>query len=208
MKVLVTAGPTREHFDEVWFLSNPSSGRTGYVIAEVFAQAGHQVTLVSGPTALVPPEGVQLVSVISTVELHDAVTQHAATADVIIMAAAPIDFRPAERRPGKMKKTDDKMLVELVRNPDILKGIGRNKGARILIGFALEAADLRSNALRKLTEKNLDLIVANSPSAFGGDRTSVEILGPDGVVDILDDVSKEELAGRLLDLVGTLSGGR
>ena len=208
MNVLVTAGPTREYFDEVWFLSNPSSGRTGFAIARVFADAGHDVTLVSGPTCLSAPVGVKFVPVTSTCELRDAVTQHVADAEVVIMAAAPVDYRPACPQAGKMKKTADKMLVELVRNPDILKGIGRNKGARILIGFALEAADLRSNALRKLTEKHLDLIVANSPSAFGGDRTSVEILGPGGVVDILDDVSKEELAGRLLDLVGNLSGGR
>ena len=205
---LLTRYDVPTFLDEVWFLSNPSSGRTGYTIAEVFARAGHQVTLISGPTALNPPDGVALVSVISTVDLRDAVTQHAANADVIIMAAAPVDFRPAGRQPGKMKKTDDKMVVELVRNPDILKEIAQNKGGRILIGFALEATDLRSNALRKLKQKHLDLIVGNSPSAFGGDRTSVEILGPDGVVDILDDVSKEELAGRLLDLVESLSGGR
>ncbi len=201
MNVLVTAGPTREYFDEVWFLSNPSSGRTGFAIARVFAEAGHDVTLISGPTFLSAPAGVEFVPVTSTVELRDAVTQHLADAEVVIMSAAPVDYRPACPQTGKMKKTADKMLVELVRNPDILKETGQNKGGRILIGFALEATDLRSNARRKLNEKNLDFIVVNSPSAFGGDRTSVEILDHDGVADTLSDVSKEELARRLLELV-------
>ncbi len=208
MKVLVTAGPTREHLDDVWFLSNPSSGLMGYVIAEVFARAGHAVTLVSGPTALAVPAGVEVVRVTSTEEMRDAVTQHFAAAEVVVMAAAPVDYRPEVRRAGKMKKSTEEIVVRLVRNPDILKGIGEKKGGRILIGFAMESANLRSNALKKLKEKNLDLIVANAPSAFGGQRTSVEVLGPEGVVEVLENVSKEDLAGRLLDRVKTLVRSR
>jgi len=208
MNVLVTAGPTREYFDDVWFLSNPSSGRMGYVIADKFARAGHRVTLITGPTPLTPPAGVGVVSVISTEDMSRAVTQHVTLADVVIMAAAPVDYRPVRRQPGKVKKSDAEMLVKLERNPDILKGIGLDKGGRILVGFALEAADLRSNALKKLKEKNLDLIVANAPSAFAGERTSVELLGRDGVVEVLSDVSKEQLAERLLVRVETLAGGR
>lgn len=208
MNVLVTAGATREYFDDVWFMSNPSSGRMGYIIAETFAQAGHGVTLISGPTELSAPKGVSVVRVTSTEELRQAVTQHIATARVMVMAAAPVDYRPAERVSGKMKKSGEEMLVKLVRNPDILKEIGQSKGGRILVGFALEATDLRRNALKKLREKNLDLIVANSPSAFGGERTSVEVLSRQGVLEILNDVSKKQLAGRLLDLVETLARRR
>jgi phosphopantothenoylcysteine decarboxylase / phosphopantothenate---cysteine ligase len=208
MNVLVTAGPTREHFDDVWFLSNPSSGRTGYTIAGAFALAGHEVTLISGPTTLKAPSGVKLVSVISADDMRQSVTQHIGSAEVVIMAAAPVDYRPAGRQAGKMKKSGAEMVVKLVKNPDILKEIGENKGGRILVGFALEATDLRSNALKKLKEKNLDLIVGNSPAAFAGERTSVEVFGPEGVVEILTDVTKEELAGRLLVLVEKLKRSR
>jgi len=201
MNVLITAGPTREYIDQVWFLSNPSSGRTGYALAGVFAEAGHDVTLISGPTSLAAPAGVRLVGVTSTEEMLSAVTQHVAAAEVVIMSAAPVDYRPVHRKAGKMKKSADKMLVELVRNPDILEQIGQDKGGRVLVGFALETDEVRSRALQKLKQKNLDLIVANTPSAFGGDRTSVEILGRDGVVDTLNDVTKEELGRRLLRLV-------
>lgn len=208
MNVLVTAGPTREPFDEVWFLSNPSSGRMGYAIAEAFARGGHRVTLVSGPSGLEAPEGVKVVRVVTTGDMHQAVTQHLAAAEVVVMAAAPVDYRPAHRQPGKMKKSGSEMLVKLVRNPDILMEIGQQKGGRILVGFALEATDVRSNALKKLEEKNLDLIVANSPAAFAGERTSVEVLGREGVVEVLEDVTKEELAERLLGMVETLAGRR
>lgn len=208
MNVLVTAGPTREHLDEVWFLSNPSSGRMGYAIAQAFAKAGHHVTLISGPTGLATPHGATVVRVTSTEEMRRAVTQHVAAAEVVVMAAAPVDYRPAERQVGKMKKTGEEMLVKFVRNPDILREIGQNKGGRILVGFALEATDVRSNALKKLREKNLDLIVANSPASFAGERTSVEVLGRDGVVEVLNDVSKEQLAERLLGLVETLARSR
>ena len=192
MNVLVTAGPTREYFDEVWFLSNPSSGRMGFEVARVFAEKGHTVTLISGPTGLTSPEGV---------EMRDAVLQHLAHKEVVVMAAAPVDYRPLRPQVGKMKKSGDKMVMELVRNPDILKEIGQDKGGRIHVGFALETTNLRTEAVRKLSEKNLDFIVANTPAAFAGDRTSVEILGRDGVVDVLVDVSKRELAHRLLELV-------
>jgi len=204
MRYLVTAGPTREFIDDVRFLSNASSGRMGCALARAAKDAGGRVTLVYGAIAGAPPECDRLVPVTSAEEMRNAVIEHAARADAIIMAAAVADYRPAERTPGKIKKSADELVLRLARTPDILAELGRQKGGRILVGFALEAENARENALQKLREKDLDLIVVNSPAAMGADRASVELLFASGESEELADFPKSEIAARIIRAVETL----
>ena len=169
-RVVVSAGPTREAIDPVRFISNRSSGKQGFAIAQAAVDAGAQVTLISGPVALPAPVGVQRVDVISAQEMADAVLAHATgdqKADVLIMAAAVSDFRPAERAADKIKKAEtDDLQLSLVRNPDILRAVVRaTHRPTVLVGFAAESEDLIANAQAKLARKKLDLIVANDISA-------------------------------------------
>ena len=157
MRFLITAGPTREPIDDVRFLSNRSTGKMGYGVAEEARARRHDVTLVSGPVALPPPRGVRRVPVETALQMHKAVLEHLAGAD----------YRPALRAEGKVKKSEGDWTLGLVRNPDILAEAGESKGKRIHVGFAVESEDLLANAGRKLAAKNLDLIVANAVSAFG-----------------------------------------
>jgi phosphopantothenoylcysteine decarboxylase/phosphopantothenate--cysteine ligase len=168
MKLLITAGPTREPLDPVRFLSNRSSGKMGYALAEAAAARGHEVTLVSGPVALPPPEDVQVVRVVTAADMLAAVKLHLAKCDTLIMAAAVADWRPARVAKRKMKKgVEQRMTLELRRTPDILKTIAPLKGKKTFIGFAAETHNVRAEAKRKLREKNLDLIVANDVTAPG-----------------------------------------
>ncbi len=172
----MTAGPTREFLDDVRFLSNLSSGRMGYAVAEAAIDAGHRVTLVSGPTAIVPPPRAKLVRVESARQMAHAVDGCFPDADAVVMAAAVADYRPARRVHGKIKKSRGTRALLLLPNPDILAGLGRRKGLRVLVGFALESSRGRERALEKLRAKNLDWIVWNAPEAQGATRASVEIL--------------------------------
>ncbi len=169
LRVLVTAGATRERLDPVRFLSNDSSGKMGFALAAAARDRGAEVTLVCGVTQVAPPEGVQLVRVESTRELFDAVTEGARTADVVIQAAAPADYRFAQQHAQKLKKQDGRpLMVELVENPDIAAAVGAAKRpGQVLVGFAAETEHLLDNARRKLDKKNLDLIVANDVSQPG-----------------------------------------
>jgi phosphopantothenoylcysteine decarboxylase/phosphopantothenate--cysteine ligase len=171
LDVLVTAGPTREHLDPVRFLSNPSTGRMGFAVAEAARRRGARVTLIAGPTEVAPPFGVELVRVVSAQELADAVEARAAHARVIVMSAAVADQRPAARADQKVKKRDGDEQLTLVRTPDILAGLGErfSQAAQrpLLVGFAAETEQVEQNALGKLQRKNLDLIVANDVSAAG-----------------------------------------
>ncbi|MBI1849114.1 MAG: phosphopantothenoylcysteine decarboxylase [Planctomycetes bacterium] len=182
LRFLVTAGPTREFLDDVRFFSNASSGRMGYAVAAAASRAGHEVCLVSGPTAIEPPRVAFLtfVAIESAREMARAVTSRAARSNVVVMTAAVADYRPAHRIRGKIKKGPGTLVVKLVRNPDILAGLGRRKGNRILVGFALEASRGRARAERKLAAKNLDLIVLDSPATIGAERATVEMLARDG----------------------------
>ena len=162
MNVLVTAGPTREFIDDVRFLSSPSSGRMGFAVAEVFASAGHTVRLVTGPTHLALPAGVDCTRVTTALEMHEAVMGLLDEVEVLVMTAAVSDYRPAVSLEGKKKRTGDKWVLELVENPDILQQAGRKKGDRILVGFAVESESPRRGALEKLRKKNLDPSVARS----------------------------------------------
>ncbi len=203
--VLVTAGPTVEDIDPVRFVSNRSTGRMGYRLAEAARDRGATVVLVSGPTALLPPSGVEYVGVRSAEEMAAAVETHADTATVVMMAAAVSDYRPAEVAPRKVKKREGATALELVRTPDILRGLGAKKGTRLLVGFAAETDHLRENARKKLAEKNLDLIVANDVTrdgaGFGGETNAAMLIDREGHEDEVGLSTKRELAERILDRV-------
>ena len=201
MKVLVTAGPTREYLDAVRFISNPSSGRMGYAIAAAFLRAGHGVVLVSGPTSIAPPSGAKVVRVESARQMRAAVLKEFKSADCTIMAAAVGDYRPERRSRGKIKKRSERMTVRLVRNPDILEELGRRKGSGMLVGFALETGAGEREARAKMRRKNLDLVLLNSPAALAAEKATVKIMRPDGRAVRLKNRSKEEIAATLLEIV-------
>ena len=207
--VMVTAGPTREELDPVRFISNHSSGKMGYALARGAWRRGARVLLVSGPTALPAPFGVEFIPVESAVEMRDAVMAHAGECDVVIKAAAVADYRPRERSGEKLKKRGEEMGVELVKNPDILRELGAAKRpGQLLVGFAAETADLETNAAVKLTEKNLDMIVANDVSApgagFNVDTNIVRLLYRDGTGEQLPLLAKEQVAETILDRIVAL----
>ena len=206
--VLVTAGPTVEDVDPVRFVSNRSSGRMGYRIAEAARDRGARVVLVSGPTSLAPPGGMEVVVVRSAEEMRSAVEERVAAATVVIAAAAVSDYRPASTARSKLKKAEGALTLELVRTPDILAGLGAAKGERTLVGFAAETEDLVANARKKLQGKNLDLVVANDVSApgagFGGEMNAAVLLRRDGGRVDVPLVAKRELAERILDEVRAL----
>ena len=209
MNLLVTAGPTREFLDEVRYLSNLSSGRMGHAIAAAAAGAGHAVTLVSGPVELPAPAGVERVEVESASEMLSALRARWGGAEALVMAAAVADFRPALRMPGKMKKAGEaRAMVELVRTPDILLELSRDKGSRILIGFALETDGLLAEASRKMAQKSLDAVVANSIENLGSERASATVLTPDGQARPWTDLPKAQFGARLVALLGELSAAR
>jgi phosphopantothenoylcysteine decarboxylase/phosphopantothenate--cysteine ligase len=203
--VLVTAGPTREPLDPVRFLSNRSSGKMGYAIAEAAAARGAHVILVSGPTALPAPPGVDMIHVETAEEMYQAVLAKLEPARVVIKAAAVADYRPKQKADRKIKKDQAVSEVALEATPDILAELGKRKGTRILVGFAAETDDLVANARKKLQRKNLDLIVANdvgqAGAGFGVDTNMVKILDAMGGVEELPLLSKREVADRILDRV-------
>ncbi len=204
LKILVTAGGTREPIDPVRFVGNRSSGKMGYAIAQVAAQRGADVLLITGPCALPVPANVQVQRVETTQEMLTACLSAYPKTDVVIKAAAVADFKPREVAPQKIKKKGDEGLtVVMDKNPDILAELGRRKERQILIGFAAETQDLLANAREKLTKKNLDLIVANDVTAagagFNSDTNIVKFLYPDGRVESLEKMAKQEVARRLLD---------
>jgi phosphopantothenoylcysteine decarboxylase/phosphopantothenate--cysteine ligase len=203
--VLVTAGPTVEDLDPVRFVSNRSSGRMGYRLAEAARDRGAQVILVSGPTSLSPPHGVEHVAVRSAQEMQGAVLERLPRASVVVAAAAVSDYRPTRAAASKLKKGEASLQLELVRTPDILRGLGEQKGDRILVGFAAETEQLEANARVKLEAKRLDLIVANDVTAegsgFAGETNAGVILRADGSRLELPRMSKRELAERILDEV-------
>ncbi len=210
VRLVVSGGPTREHLDPVRFISNPSSGRMGIEIAAMAARRGARVVLVLGPTHLAPPPGVRAIRVTSAEEMLGAVRAEAEQAQVVIKAAAVGDFRPSSCLASKAKKDGKGQVCELLPTTDILASLGREKGSRVLVGFAAETHDLLANAQAKLKAKNLDLIVANDVSAtdagFGTVTNRVHFLFPDGRLESLPLMSKQEVANRLLDQVAILLG--
>ena len=201
MKILITSGPTREKLDPVRFLSNRSTGKMGYALAEAAVASGWEVTLVSGPVALTPPEGVaHTIQVESASEMAEAVWQAAPEQDVIIMAAAVADYRPAQVSAGKIKKQPGDMVLVLERTPDILAELGRRKPVgQLLVGFAAETDDLLDNAQSKMERKNLDWIIANRvEDSFGKNDNQVIMLNSKGGRIDLAKAPKKEIAGAIL----------
>lgn len=205
-RLVVTSGPTHEHLDPVRFLGNRSTGRMGHALARRAAARGANVVLVSGPTGLDDPPGVETIRVRSALEMHRAVMEHRADADCVIMAAAVADYRPARPSDEKIKKGQGPLTVELVRNPDILAELGasREQGPAVLVGFAVETGELAARAREKLTGKHCDLIVANDASVgFGGDDNQAVLVDTRGEQE-LPAMSKLALADRILDRVRML----
>ena len=206
--VLVTAGPTQEALDPVRFISNHSSGKMGYALAVMARRRGAKVTLISGPTDLPAPCGVELIPVRSAVEMRDAVMKSMRKATVIIKAAAVADYRPASQSASKIKKKEGPLTLTLERNPDIIAEAGRIKGKRVLVGFAMETENLVENAKGKLKSKNMDLVVGNdlsSPDAgFKADTNIVKIIDRNGRVESLPLLDKREVADRILDRIKAL----
>lgn len=207
LSVVVTAGPTAEPLDPVRYITNRSSGKMGYAIAEAAHARGAHVTLISGPTAIQPPKGVDVVRIGTTQELYDALLGHA-DADVVIQAAAPADYRAREISPTKIKRTGDSLMIELVPNPDIAAALGARKHpGQTLVGFAAETNNVIENAQGKLKRKSLDLIVANDVTRAGAgfdvDTNIVTLIDGEGMKE-LPMMTKREVADGILDRVAEL----
>src|SRR5580698_5842632 len=201
--VLVTAGPTCEDLDPVRFLTNRSSGKMGYALAEAAHRRGARVTLVSGPTDLKVPDGVDWVPVRSTEQMHDAVRSRLVESNVIVMAAAVADYKPATQHDKKIKRSESTFTLELEPNPDILAELGREKGNRILVGFAAETDNVAENARGKLARKSADMIVANDVTqqgaGFDTDTNIVTMYLPDAPELSLPKMNKFDVANRIFD---------
>jgi len=207
MKVLVSAGPTREAIDPVRFISNRSTGKMGYALAAAAVKAGHEVSLVSGPVSIAAPEGLaEFVQVESAAEMADAMKSRAAGSEAIIMCAAVADYRPFETAKSKIKKKDGSLSLELVRTEDILLSLGSmKKPGQILAGFAAETDSLEANALDKMKRKSLDWIVANEVGrpgrGFEADANAVTLYSRDGRKIELPLESKSSLAEKILSVI-------
>jgi phosphopantothenoylcysteine decarboxylase / phosphopantothenate---cysteine ligase len=199
MNVLVTAGPTREYLDDVRYLSNASSGKMGYALAAAARDAGWNVVLVSGPVAILPPAGCEFEPVVTTAQMREACLRRLPHCQGVIAAAAVCDFRPVHKIAGKISKQAGQVLrLELEQTEDILAELGTAKADRWIVGFALESQNGRENALRKLRDKNCDVILLNDPSAIGGEDTRIELLDAEGRVQEDWTGSKREVAALIV----------
>ncbi|MCK9419611.1 MAG: bifunctional phosphopantothenoylcysteine decarboxylase/phosphopantothenate--cysteine ligase CoaBC [Nitrospirae bacterium] len=203
--VLVTAGPTREFIDAVRFISNPSTGKMGYALAAAARDRGAEVILITGPTQLAPPWGMKVVSVVSAGDMHRAVTEHLDRSHIVIMAAAVSDFKPLRTSDHKIKKEDAAQTLELGRTEDILLELGKAGGKRLLIGFAAETDNIEQNALKKLKDKHLDMIVVNdllrNGSGFGVDTNAVTIIDRSGKRTEVPTMPKTAVASSIMNAV-------
>jgi len=204
-KILITAGRTIEPIDPVRYISNYSTGKMGFAVAEEASMKDCRVTLISGPTFLKPPDGVKYIPVTTAKDMADAVKKEFPKNDALIMTAAVSDYRPAEFSSSKMKREKDKIRIELVKNEDILESIGKKKGKKITVGFSLETESEVSNSIKKLKKKNLDFIVVNNPliggAGFESDTNIVKLIDKDENVESLRKMSKNELAGIILNKI-------
>lgn len=182
MRILITAGPTREYIDPVRYLSNESSGKMGFALAAAARRRGHQVVLVAGPVCLPTPKGVERIDVISARDMLAVLRQQFESCDALIMAAAVADFRPRRRLRGKWKAKQESSSpqLDLVENPDLLRTVARRKGSRTVVAFALETSQGKKRARAKLVAKNADWIVLNGAGVLGQDWTSVTLLDRNG----------------------------
>jgi phosphopantothenoylcysteine synthetase/decarboxylase len=207
MRILITAGGTREYIDPVRFISNASSGRMGYALARAALKAGHQVTLITAPTSQKPPSTAKLVNVETAAQMFEAVKKHFSRCDCLIMAAAVADYTPVRPAGTKIKKSDKSMIIKLKPTTDILKWAGKQKQLncqkakvkrKIVVGFALEDKAIRVRAEKKLKDKNLDMIVANTCAAIGAEKSTVQIKMPGGEWLKLPKASKAVIAGKII----------
>ncbi|QMV40261.1 bifunctional phosphopantothenoylcysteine decarboxylase/phosphopantothenate--cysteine ligase CoaBC [Cohnella cholangitidis] len=209
-KVLVTAGGTVERIDPVRYITNDSSGKMGFAIAEAARDRGADVTLICGKTEAAPPHGVNVVKIDSASQMHEAVMERLPGIDIVVKAAAVADYRPLHQAALKMKKTEEDLSLVLVRNPDILQAVGEWKFAQpdpdklFVIGFAAETNDVEKYAMDKLRRKKCDLIVANNvadaDNGFGTDTNVVSVYGPQGLIEHVPQMAKRAVAERLLDI--------
>ena len=204
-RILITAGPTHEPIDPIRMLTNRSSGKMGYALAEASYRRGAEVMLVTGPTTLMPLDHIHTIHVTNAFEMDKAVSKHYKSCSIVIKAAAVSDYRPKKSFREKVKKTHKTLTLELERNPDILYKMGKNKGSRFLVGFAAETKNLISQAKSKLDRKNLDLIVVNhalqKDGGFGSDSNEVTLIDYEGKVETLPRLKKTELADQILDTI-------
>jgi phosphopantothenoylcysteine decarboxylase/phosphopantothenate--cysteine ligase len=208
--ILITAGPTEEPLDPVRFITNSSSGKMGYALARVARRRGAHVTLITGPTSLVLPPADVVLEVRTAKEMHQAVLENFKKATIVVKAAAVADYRPAAFSREKIKKSDKPLSLKLERNPDIIAEIGKIKGSRILVGFAMETQNLLANAQEKLKKKNMDFIIANSLSEEGAgfqtDTNIITIIDGKGSVEALPKMSKIAAAEKILDRIKIATG--
>lgn len=206
MRILITAGPTREFIDPVRFISNPSTGNMGYSLAEAAKKRKHKVTLISGPVSIKPPKGIKTISATTAEQMFESVKKHFKGADCLVMAAAVSDFKAKKISKNKLKKqnTATKKSIELVQNPDILSWAGKSKQKRVIVGFCMETRNLLKNARKKLKAKKADIIVANKidkhNAAFGDSPTKISIL-QNGTTEQIGPISKRKIAQILLDKI-------
>ena len=209
MRLVVTAGPTREAIDPVRFISNRSSGKMGYAIAEAALAAGHDVKLISGPVSIARPVGAQFISITTSDELHQEVHRAIRKCDVLVMCAAVADYRPAKIEPRKMKKRKTSFALKLIPTRDILASLPKGNREFLVVGFAAETHDLKINARRKLLEKNCDVIVANdvSKTDFGmeSDTNAVTIFLRSGESKTISRTSKKIIARELVKIISKMS---
>lgn len=209
MRFVVTAGPTREPLDPVRFLSNRSSGKMGYALAEAATAAGHDVTLISGPASIAPPATGQFVSITTSDELYDAVHRATRNCDVLVMCAAVSDYKPATVELRKMQKRKTPFALELIPTRDILASLPKEKRSYLVVGFAAETHELETNALKKLRAKNCDLIVANdvsrSDSGMESDENAVTIFFRNGDSKTIARASKKIIARELVKIISKMS---
>jgi phosphopantothenoylcysteine decarboxylase / phosphopantothenate---cysteine ligase len=201
VRVLITAGGTKEAIDPVRFIGNRSSGKMGYAAARAAADRGAQVTLITTPTQLDKPSGCKMIEVETAAQMKQAVMIEAKRSDVVIMAAAVADYKPLKAQGSKIKKNvrASKLNIELKRTDDILGELGKKKGNKVLIGFSLETDDLIDNAKKKLKDKNLDFIVANGPDAFDGDSSKACFIYADGRMEKTGLASKNDIAMKIIN---------
>jgi len=208
-KILITAGPTEEPLDPVRFITNLSSGKMGYALATAAQRRGAKVTLISGPTNLPLPQAEKIIKVRTAKEMYKAVMSNYKNANIIIKAAAVADYRPKVSAVEKIKKNQKTLSLELERNPDIIAEIGKNKGKRVLVGFAMETQNLLANARGKLKKKNMDLIVANNlreeGSGFRTDTNIITMIDREGRTESFAKMTKNEAAEKILDRVKKIS---
>ncbi len=204
-RILVTAGPTREYIDQLRFISNPSSGKMGYALAQEAQKRGAEVTLISGPTNLSPPNGVHFIGVDTAQTMYKAAAKYFKANDALIMTAAVADYTSAKQIKGKLKKGPQELSLSLVPTTDILTQVSRNKGNKLLIGFAAEVEQLLDNAKQKLKRKNLDLIIANDVSqpgvGFEVDTNAITIIDKAGQIEEYPLMSKQRAAQIILDKI-------